>query len=324
MRFPKFIIFMLWCCFFAGSPPMSQPVTIGFYNVENLYDTLPSPFYDDTAFTPSGRNGWNTQRYERKLHNLCRVIDDMALDVTGLAEVENEAVVRDLVTRLKTDYCYIHRTTDDRRGMDVALLYKGDKFYPKRVRQLPSGSRRHFLYVRGDLCGQRVDIFVCHLPSRFNGDDHRGTVIANLYHTIDSLVRNDSEACPIVIGDFNADPAERLMRRNFGTGRKIPDGTSLLFTPLHSARRLGHGSYTYRGRWYLYDNIFLSGRFASGPGLRVTGADVFVRNYMVSGSENPASPGRGPEGIPLRSFRAGRYEGGYSDHLPVFCVLKLW
>lgn len=324
MKLRKFILYALWWCGFAGSPPASQPVTVGFYNVENLYDTIPSPFYDDEAFTPSGRNGWNTRRYERKIRNLCRVIDDMGLDILGLAEVENEAVVRDLVTTLSTDYCYIHRTTNDSRGMDMALLYKGDKFYPRCVRQIPSGSRREFLHVKGELCGQSVDIIVCHLPSRLNRDDYRGTVLANLYRTVDSLVRNDPGACPIVMGDFNADPADRLMRRRFGTGRKFPDGTSMLFTPLLPALRQGHGSYMYRGRWYLYDNIFLAGRFACGPGLRVHSADVFVKSYMISGAENSAAPDAGSGGMPLRSFRAGRYEGGYSDHLPVFCVLKLW
>lgn len=39
-----------------------QKVSVGFYNTENLFDTIPSTFYDDKDFTPSGRNRWNSER----------------------------------------------------------------------------------------------------------------------------------------------------------------------------------------------------------------------------------------------------------------------
>ena len=310
----------------AGAPPRHaaerelgrEAVTVGFYNVENLYDTIPSPFYDDSDYTPRGRNRWDSERYRTKRDNLCRVADAMALDILGLAEVENEAVVRDIVAGAATDYCYIHRTSGDSRGMDLALLYKGDRFIPRSVRQLESGFSRQFLYVCGELCGRRVDIILCHLPSRLNDEALRGRVIAKLHAAVDSLVRNDPRACPVVMGDFNAEPRERIMRNRFGTGRRGPGG-ALLFSAMEEARRAGRGSYLYRGRWYMYDNIFLSWRLAAGPEFRSRGGEVFVREWMIASGKEAAAGG-----TPLRSFRAERYEGGFSDHLPVFCVLELW
>ena len=98
-------------------------VTIGFYNVENLYDTIPSPFGNDRDYTPQGRLHWDSTRYTAKLHNLARVLDALSLDVAGLAEVESEQAVRDLVITLRTDYNYFARSTstwsDHRRLMNL-------------------------------------------------------------------------------------------------------------------------------------------------------------------------------------------------------------
>ncbi|MEO5585555.1 MAG: hypothetical protein ABIQ75_08880, partial [Flavobacteriales bacterium] len=80
-----------------------EPRCIGFWNLENLYDTLDGP-NDDAEFLPTSAKLWNTDRYERKLQHLARVIGEMGTDIQpdglvcmGLAEVENRGVVEDLV-----------------------------------------------------------------------------------------------------------------------------------------------------------------------------------------------------------------------------------
>lgn len=108
-----------------GVSAQYRQVSVGFYNTENLFDTVPSPFYNDREFTPDGAKGWDTERYRRKLANLARVIDDGGFDLIALAEVENEAVIRDLVASLDDAYCYIHRSSSDRRGID-RLIVAGD------------------------------------------------------------------------------------------------------------------------------------------------------------------------------------------------------
>ena len=287
-------------------------MSVAFYNVENLYDTVPSAFYDDRDYTPSGRMSWGEERYGTKLRHLARVIDAMSPDVIGLAEVESERAVRELVMTLQTDYNYIHRTTSDRRGMDVAVLYKGDKFIPERVRQVPSASGREFLYVRGELLGERLDLVVCHLPSQFNNYERREASLSKLYRFADSLHRSDPGARLIVTGDFNANPTDRIMRSAFRTGRRVADGSVFLFSPLYPMFRRGQGSYVYRDCWNLYDNFFLDNGFLSGEGWRYDRAGVFVREWMLS------SGGGQRRGYPLRTFSSGAYTGGYSDHLPVF------
>ncbi len=43
------------------------------YNVENLFDTINAPGFDDDEFTP-GEKKWTYERYEKKLTDLARVI----------------------------------------------------------------------------------------------------------------------------------------------------------------------------------------------------------------------------------------------------------
>ncbi|MEI2986224.1 MAG: hypothetical protein V8T61_04150 [Alistipes inops] len=165
-----------------------RKVSAAFYNVENLFDTISSPFRNDSDFTPSGRYRWDAERYRTKLSRIARTIDDAGFDIVALAEVESERAVRDLTATLADDYNFIHRTTSDRRGIDIALLYKGDKFFPSEVSQIPSGTSREFLFVRGDLIGHETGLLVCHLPSKFNDKSYRTGAAVRLAAVADSLL----------------------------------------------------------------------------------------------------------------------------------------
>src|SRR5690554_1725651 len=115
--------------------------TIAFYNVENLFDFEDDPLTWDNDWTPNGKNKWTKENYEDKLSKLAKVIADIGLDVTGtvpdiigLAEIENRRVLEDLFSQpelAKHDYGIIHYDSPDRRGIDVAFIYKKDRFIPK-------------------------------------------------------------------------------------------------------------------------------------------------------------------------------------------------
>lgn len=307
----------------ASAQPLSaqhRRVSVGFYNAENLFDTVPSPFYDDSEYTPQGRNGWNTERYRRKLTNLARVIDEAGFDVLGLAEVESEEAVRDLVAALKNDYTYIHRTSGDRRGIDIALLYKGDKFFPDEVKLILSETTREFLFVKGSLIGVETGILVCHLPSKFNSLADRKRVAKRLARTADSIAAQTPCKRLIVMGDFNGELHEAPMREAFGKSVDGRLGTGGFCDALHECALHGYGSYCWDGEWFLYDNILVSAPLAEGDGLRLERGGVFVREFMLTGTPYPSVCGGRRRGYPLRTFSSGRYLGGYSDHLPVFAV----
>lgn len=289
-----------------------ETVTVAFYNVENLYDTVPSQSGRDSGYTPDGRMRWDTGRYRNKLANIARVIDGLDADIVGLAEVESEIAVRDLVMTLRTDYNYIYMTGNDARGMNLALFYKGDKFVPEEVRLVRTGATREVLYVRGELLGERIDMLVCHMPSQMNSARYRDRALAAIYELAESIQYSHRDARVVLAGDFNADPADRVMRRRFHTKEAAVDGSLPLFCPLASLASRGVGSYVYNNRWLLYDNIFLSTRFLGGAGLRYRDCGVFIRPWMLDGETVSR------RGYPLRTFSSGVYLNGYSDHLPVF------
>ena len=81
---------------------------IGFYNFENLFDTLDTPNVRDTEFTPDGPKNYDTDIYYRKIGQLVRVVSELGIDKTpdgvsilGVSEVENRSVLEDFVRHPK-------------------------------------------------------------------------------------------------------------------------------------------------------------------------------------------------------------------------------
>lgn len=354
-----------------------ERVVVAFWNTENLYDTIPSPFYDDSDYTPGGANGWNTERYRTKTANLARVLDELDADIVGLAEVENEGVVRDLVTSLETDYNYIHLTSGDSRGIDLALLYKGDRFFPDEAatRLVGSGTGREFLHVEGELIGglpgaasggassgasgglfdgasseafgglpgEHIHLIVCHMASNLNSDQYRRRNMSALRRVLENLLAQDPAANIIVMGDMNGTPGEKVVRKTLGDLRS-PWG--FMYAPHYEQHLRGRGSYSYRGRWLLYDWMMVSPSIArpnpenlthpnpenlprSNPEnhrptapasrrLKLDGAGIYAREYLTE----PVSPGPASPRKPWRTFYGGDYLGGYSDHFPVWISLS--
>lgn len=109
-----------------------------YYDVDRLYDTAESPFYNDSDFTPEGKYRWDEQRYLRKVEQVAARIDSTRCEVVALYGVENEQVVRDIASRLQGDYAYLHRTLNAFDGMDFALLYFADCCEPLHAEPMRS------------------------------------------------------------------------------------------------------------------------------------------------------------------------------------------
>ena len=118
---------------YSASAQSGGVVGVAYYDVDALYDTIPSRFYNDKNYTPKGRYKWDSQRYRQKVEHIAQVIDSLRMPIVALYGVENEAVVRDITATVREDYAYIHRTQDFSLGLDFALLYYGDVFFPEKV-----------------------------------------------------------------------------------------------------------------------------------------------------------------------------------------------
>ena len=309
-----------------------EEYTVGFYNLENLFDTEDHPDLLDDDFTPGGFKGWTPKRYENKLYKLGKTIASIAKAdraglpvLLGMAELENHVVLEDLLQTeaLKNrNLGYVHFDSPDERGIDTALCYHREHFEPESRETIPllvyetDGRRdytRDILYVNGHLNGERVHVFVNHWPSRRSGDREtahkRMTAAKTLQSYIESLRYEDPGANCIVMGDFNDDPHSESLR--------YLEDQSGLHNPMRPLFHPEQGSAKYKDRWMLFDQILISHTFLnSQPGThRFDRADIFGPEFLQEWEE----PFKGK---PFRTYAGRKYLGGYSDHFPVYIKLK--
>ena len=226
---------------FCASAQKPGPIGIAFYDVDRLYDTIPSLFYNDADYTPLGRLKWTASRYDRKIRNTAAVIDSMALPVVALWGVENEQVVRDIAAACRGDYSYLHRTLNTLDGMDFALLYYGDAFYPIR-----DETGRRYLYIEGELRRDTVGIVLC----------------------------ADTRMAEWVVRDLREERPHAKLIVLGRTGRLDPAAWGLSDATAR-AEHAGRGTVRRAQRWEMRDRIFVD------TALRAMGGDVFARRYLI-------------------------------------------
>ncbi len=133
---------------------------VGFYNVENLFDTCHDVGKRDFEYLPNGSNRWNARKYKSKLRNMSRALADLGTDVLpnvgcaviGMAEVENAKALDDLTAEAPLrarGYKYILVEGPDMRGVDVALLYNPSLF-------TPTDTAYHY-YIKKDVEAEEED-----------------------------------------------------------------------------------------------------------------------------------------------------------------------
>ena len=174
----------------AGTPNLKKPdfvsAVVGFYNLENLFDTIHNPLIADDEFTPRSAKRYNTAIYTKKINNMAKVISQIGTDINpdglallGVAEIENDTVLIDLIlsdSLAGRGYQYVQFDSPDGRGIDVALLYSPKYFTvlsksPHQVALPNKWPTRDILYVKGLLNGEVVHILVNHWPSRRGGSN---------------------------------------------------------------------------------------------------------------------------------------------------------
>lgn len=249
---------------------------IGFYNQENLFDTCHDEGKNDYEYLPA--KGWNGLKYSNKLKNMAQVLSEMGTDVIpvgcaaiGLAEVENDNVLKDLVAQpvlAKRGFNFVHIEGPDRRGIDCALLYNPQLFQVRNVKLVPYVQElkkdsafytRGFLTVSGTLANEHVTIIVCHLPSRFSASFYRESGARQIKVVKDSLLREDPTCKVIVMGDMNDDPEDASMYKELAAKENINKvKADEMFNPWYNVHQSGTGTLSYQGAWNLFDQIILS------------------------------------------------------------------
>lgn len=313
------------------------PALVGFYNVENIYDTLDQDGVDDAEFLPGSAKQWGSQRYWHKLEKMAGVIASMGKDlhpqglaILGLAEVENASVVEDLVSReplMARGYKVVLVDGPDRRGVDVGLIYNPAlyKVYAHKSYRLHMADTafrtRDQLLVSGVLDGDTTHVIVAHWPSRRGGEKrsepNRKAAAELGRHIVDSLLAINPNARVMYMGDLNDDPVNVSIARFLkasGDKTKAVDGA--LYNPMYEPYQKGIGSLAWRDSWNLFDQIILTPGLVTGAGgqYKYYGVRIFNEPYLRQQEGNFA-------GYPSRTFVGDTYQDGYSDHFPVFVIL---
>ena len=329
------VIFGLLLVIPAVAQETGNRVAIGFYNLENLFDTIDDPLTNDAQFLPNGDYQWTAERYECKLANMSKVISLVAKEygncvAIGVSEVENEGVLIDLVNHpnLKPlNYGVVHHDSPDRRGVDVALLYQKDRFavldvVPYRLYTDDTSFRtRDQLLVKGLIDGfDTVHIIVNHWPSKIGGEQRsmpKRIAAAELSkHISDSIMHANPAAKVMIMGDLNDNPNAKSILNYLEAKKKAKDTqVNQLFNPMYKLYMDGIWSYVYRDEPNVIDQIIISyGLLNAKKGYKYAGVQIYRANFLLTKSGSY-------EGTPLRTFAAGTYLGGYSDHLPVYILL---
>lgn len=314
-------------------------ITVMFYNVENLFDTTDDPDVSDEEFTPGSQKLWDETKYAKKVVSLSETIASVGgkelPGLIGLCEIENRKVLEDLVSSQKLkrgDYSIIHYESRDERGIDVALLFRKEKFTNLASRAIPvvfsadaTDRTRDILYAKLKADdGLEYHVFVNHWPSRNptaeESETKRISAALALRKEVDQILNSDNKARIIILGDFNDEPTNRSIFQILNaTGKRknvyYRDLYNLMFD-LHNTT--SEGTITYRDTWQLFDQIIVSPSILTsenGYRLSYTDGKIFRNDKVLV--RNPA------DGMTIinRTYGGNSYLGGISDHLPVYAVM---
>lgn len=316
--------------------PVNQRFGVAFYNLENLFDTIPNnPLGRDDEFTPNGKNKWGSKKYWAKINNLATAISNftshntpMGPAIIGVSEIENKGVLDDLVKAQPIRQWMlqvVHHDSPDRRGVDVGLLYNPRLFkvidvtnHTLVIPNYESFRTRDQMCVTGILGGDTVSVIVNHWPSRLGGQEQSSYLreaAAQLSKDIaDSLWRIRPNQGVIIMGDLNDDPQDKSCAKVLGAKKKPADVKPHgFYNPWWKKLDDGIGTLAYKGAWNLFDQIIISGTLL---GDNTEPGQLHYLSSRVMNFEFLKDTEGSRQGYPLRTHAGGVWLNGYSDHFP--------
>lgn len=334
--------------------------TVAFYNFENLFDTINNP-NNDEEWTPKGTQRWTSKKYHQKLENLSKVLMQIGTNeqhkqaptFIGGCEIENRGVLEDLVQQpnlLSSDYGIVHFDSPDKRGIDVALLYRKKYFKPTNFVNIPlliyrnkdnnyknktfvsdddfsetdeiiNGKRvytRDILLVTGFLEGEEINILVNHWPSRAGGEKksspYREAAGRLNKKIMDSLYRANPKAKIIIMGDLNDATNNKSVKVGIGAKLKKSEVKSFgVYNPFEQMAKEGNATIFYRDAGDIFDQIMVSESLIKKEynSYQYWKAGIFNKPFLIQNSGQY-------KGYPIRH---SANEVGFSDHFPVYIYL---
>lgn len=304
-------VMLIYCVGGLSAAQERDSLLVMFWNVENFFDWTDQGAGDsDREFSSEGSKRWTKSRFYIKCDAFAKTVMWVAdtygrmPDVVGLAEIENRGVLTKMMSATllrKSDYDIVHQDSRDRRGIDVALLYrKSSMSLLSSAFITPSGiATRDILLAEMLLSNEDTVAFIVnHHPSKYGGSEKshkkRMDVMRTLKNLCDSLLCGGSDNI-VAMGDFNDTP----------DGEQFRMMDDIMDNKGRELHQNGEGTIRYRGKWELID-MFLTG-------IRTEASVMSVLRVPFLMTYDRAYPGEKP----LRTFAGPRYLGGVSDHCPI-------
>ena len=310
-------ILCLFLCF-PSQVEAQESFRVLFWNTENLFDCKDDPKKNDNEYLLEAIRHWTFSRYRDKVKNLAKGIiasgNEYVPDLVGLCEVENDSCLYDLTRRSplkEAGYRYVMTDSPDQRGIDVALLYQRGSFkliQHQSIRipskQLKKTPTRDILHVVGKVVsGDTLDVMVVHYPSRRGGkaksEPYRLLVTEILKQTVDSVMQVRQNPNVVIMGDFNDGPSSAVMKKLCSDGRLVN---------LMQGKK--EGTYRYRGKWEILDQFLVS------RNVRAKNVEILRHPFLLEEDEKYGGD------KPFRTYNGMKYQGGFSDHLPIILDLQ--
>jgi endonuclease/exonuclease/phosphatase family metal-dependent hydrolase len=296
------------------------------WNLQTFFDA--QALGNEYAEFLGAKSAWTAEKYKARVERVAQVIATLdkagRVDVFTFEEIENGAVLVDISNELtghlprNRAYPYAAFATAEGSSIGCGVLSRypiaGMTVHAVDVRDEQLGApprMRPLLEVRletGKDAGDTVALFVAHWKSKVGGEEAAGVwqdrqagVLARRV----AVLSKEPNRGIVALGDFN---------RNMGDFESVGGGKVALGDVSLAAGWLafgpevtGPGSYFFRGGWERIDHAFIAGNCS----------------FLSFSAENagPWAVERDGERIPYR-YVLGTGKG-YSDHLPVRCVVRL-
>ena len=303
-----------------------KTLSLACWNAQTFFDAE----FDGTEYSDfSNSSKWTKEKYLARLSRLCQVMQALNADIIVLEEIENAAVVQDIANQFagkswnpskNWSYAAFAKNTDSAFGCAVFSRYKlGElKVHSMKIdcQNLKQPGTRPILQVTAFIEGHELVIFANHWKSKSGGAEEseiwRDWQEAVLTESLSRLQHEKGVVDCIICGDFNRDAKDFICifdgkEKSANTVfRGLADRVKVYspwFTP-SGFYETKTGSYFYHDEWERIDNIFVTG------------------NIQISSFTPVAeSPWADSNSIP-KVYKV--YTGeGYSDHLPLFCLVTL-
>jgi endonuclease/exonuclease/phosphatase family metal-dependent hydrolase len=341
-----FFLMFLSLAFTSGQIPMESQFTgdksqkdsiagLMFYNVENFFDVKDDSLTNDNEYLPENSRHWTYTRMKQKMTHISKVLLNAGgwnpPVIVGMCEVENQWVLSTMIWETGLNnlgYRVVHFDSPDERGIDVAMLYRYQRFKVLSARPISvdlGGNERptrDILYVKGILDKtDTLHVLVNHWPSRYGGAStsqwKRRVAAIAVKRIADSIFFENPNALMVLMGDFNENPESELFTDVIKAG-KLDENKAFINPALYLKK--GSGTLKFQQRWDLFDQIIVSHSLLNGnsrikmdkPHLRIADLPFLLELDSNYGGTKP-----------FRTYIGFKYHGGYSDHLPVWIDLSI-